>query len=87
MSAGEYPKAVGQRAPSAVTSPNWLLTDSVSDAEAINQIYRPLFWLNRSLDDKPSMSLANSVATTDGGQTWRLALKPWRSISPCDTGA
>ena len=71
------PPAVGQGAASAVTSLNWLLTNSVSNVEAINQIYRPLVWLDRNLDYDPSMSLANSVVTIDGGRTWRLALKPW----------
>ncbi len=71
------PPGIGQSDPSSVTSLNWMLSRSVYDTEAIYQIYRPLVWLDRNQNYDPAMSVAGSVATIDGGQTWRLAIKPW----------
>ena len=71
------PPGIGQSDPSAVTSLNWMLSRSVYDTEAIYQIYRPLVWLDRNQNYDPAMSVASSVATIDGGQTWRLAIKHW----------
>ena len=71
------PPGIGQDSPSAVTSLNWLLTDSIYNQEALQQIYRPLVWLDRNLNYDPAMSVASAVRTTDGGRTWLLTLKPW----------
>ncbi len=71
------PPGTGAGPPGAVSSLSWPLSNSLYNDEAISQIYRPLVWLDGNLDYDPSMSLASEVATTDGGQTWRLTLKPW----------
>ena len=71
------PPGIGQDEPAAVTSLNWLISSSIYNEEAWLQLYRPLVWLDRNLDYDPAMSLASRVATNDGGQTWRLTLKPW----------
>ncbi len=71
------PSGIGQSDPSAVTSLNWLLTNSVDNQEAIYQIFRPLVWLDHRQNYDASMSLASDVTTPDGGRTWRLTLKPW----------
>ena len=71
------PPGIGQSDPSAVDSLNWMLSRSVYDTEAIYQIYRPLVWLDRNQNYDPAMSVASRVTTIDGGQTWRLAIKPW----------
>ena len=71
------PPAVGQGSPTAVTSLDWLLTNSLANSEAIEQLYRPLVWLDNNLNYDPAMSLASAVTTSDGGQTWHLTIKPW----------
>ena len=71
------PPGIGQDDPSAVTSLDWILTDSIYNQEALQQIYRPLVWLDRNLDYDPSMSVASAVTTPDGGRTWLLTLKQW----------
>ncbi len=71
------PPGIGADEPAAVTSLNWMLSSSIYNAEAWEQIYRPLVWLDGNLNYDPRMSLASRVATPDGGQTWDLALKPW----------
>ncbi|WP_428391719.1 peptide ABC transporter substrate-binding protein [Lichenicoccus sp.] len=71
------PPGIGQDSPSAVTSLDWLLSGSIYNTEAYQQIYRPLVWLDRNLNYDPSLSVASAVRTTDGGRTWLLTLKPW----------
>ncbi len=71
------PAGLGQSTPSAVTSLNPLLTNSIYNSEMIYQIYRPLVWLDRHLDYDPALSLASSATTPDGGHTWRFTIKPW----------
>ena len=71
------PPGIGQSEPAAVTSLNWMLSTSLYNEEAWEQIYRPLVWLDRNLDYDPGLSLANRVDTPDGGRTWDLALQPW----------
>lgn len=72
------PAGLGQSDPQGVTSLNPLLTNSVYNQQIIYQIYRPLVWIDRNVNYDPEMSLASAVDTTDGGQTWRLTIKPWR---------
>ncbi len=71
------PSGLGQSDPQGVTSLNPLLTQSVYNYEIIYQIYRPLIWIDRHVNYDPEMSLASAVETPDGGQTWRLTIKPW----------
>nr|WP_321983433.1 peptide ABC transporter substrate-binding protein [uncultured Lichenicoccus sp.] len=71
------PAGLGQSTPSAVTSLNPMLTNSIYNQEVIYQIYRPLIWLDRNLAYDPTLSLASSVVTPDGGHTWRFTIKPW----------
>ena len=71
------PSGLGQGDPQGVTSLNPLLTSSVYNKEIIYQIYRPLVWIDRQSAYDPALSLASSVTTPDGGQTWRLTIKPW----------
>ncbi|WP_428375783.1 peptide ABC transporter substrate-binding protein [Lichenicoccus sp.] len=83
------PIGLGQGAPSAVTSLNPLLTNSIYNQEVIYQIYRPLIWLDRHLDYDPALSLASAAVTPDGGHTWRFTIKPWQwsdgvPVTPAD---
>ena len=71
------PSGLGQSTPSAVTSLNPLLTNSIYNQEVMYQIYRPLIWLDRHLDYDPAASLASAAVTPDGGHTWRFTIKPW----------
>ena len=71
------PSGLGQSDPQGVTSLNPLLTNSIYNREIAFQIYRPLVWIDRHVNYDPAMSLASAVETTDGGQTWRLTIKPW----------
>ena len=71
------PSGLGQSTPSAVTSLNPLLTNSIYNQEVIYQIYRPLIWLDRHLDYDPALSLASAAVTPDGGRTWHFTIKPW----------
>ena len=71
------PAGLGQSDPQGVTSLNPLLTQSVYNHEIIYQIYRPLVWIDRHVNYDPAMSLASAVETPDGGQTWRITVKPW----------
>ncbi len=71
------PAGLGQSDPQGVTSLNPLLTTSVYNKEIIYQIYRPLVWIDRNVAYDPELSLASAVETPDGGQTWRMTIKPW----------
>ena len=71
------PAGLGQGSPGAVNSLSWLLSNSLYNSEAIEQIYRPLVWFGRNLNYDSAMSLASSVVTPDGGRTWLLTIKPW----------
>ena len=71
------PSGLGQTSPGAVTSLNPLLTTSDYNLEAFTQIYRPLVWLDRTLQFDPARSLASAVTTPDGGHSWRFTLHSW----------
>lgn len=72
------PSGLGQGDPQGVTSLNPLLTNSIYNKQVIYQLYRPLVWIDRHVNYDPAMSLASAVGTPDGGQTWRMTIKPWR---------
>ncbi len=71
------PAGLGQSDPQAVNSLNPLLTNHVYNVQVMQQIYRPLVWLDRHVDYDPDLSLASSVTSADDGRTWRFTIKPW----------
>ena len=71
------PPGLGAGPPGAVNSLSWLLSNSLYNNEAIEQIYRPLVWFDRALNYDPAMSVASAVTTPDQGRTFLLTIKPW----------
>ncbi len=71
------PSGLGQADPQAVSSLNPLLTSLVYNMQVMQQIYRPLVWLDRHVNFDPDLSLASAVTTPDGGRTWHFTIKPW----------
>ncbi|WP_428375784.1 peptide ABC transporter substrate-binding protein [Lichenicoccus sp.] len=71
------PSGLGQADPQAVNSLNPLLTSLTYNLQIMQQIYRPLVWLDRHVNYDPGASLASAVTTSDGGRTWHFTIKPW----------
>jgi peptide/nickel transport system substrate-binding protein len=72
------PNAIGQDDPSAVTSLNPLLGNSIFNQQSAMLLYRPLIWVGQDGEPDPERSLAQSVIAADHNTSFTVALKPWR---------
>ena len=71
------PSGLGQADPQAVSSLNPLLSSLTYNLQIMQQIYRPLVWLDRHVNYDPELSLASSVTTSDAGRTWHFTINSW----------
>ena len=71
------PTAVGSGGASPITSFNPLLNTALGAHQVLEQIYRPLVWIDDRGKPDPSRGLAQSVETPDGGLTFVVTLHDW----------
>ena len=71
------PTAVGSGGSATLTSFNPMLTSALGAHQVIEQILRPLVWIDRHGQPDPERSLAQSVTTPDDGLTFVITLHDW----------
>ena len=72
------PNAIGQDDPSAVTSLNPLIGDSLYNQQSAMLLYRPLVWVGQDGTPDAERSLAQSITALDRNTRFVVTLKPWR---------
>lgn len=72
------PTAVGSGGSSAITSFNPMLTTALGAHEVIEQMFKPLVWIDRHGQPDWERSLAADVTTPDDGLTFVVTLHDWR---------
>ncbi|WP_419729071.1 peptide ABC transporter substrate-binding protein [Lichenicola sp.] len=72
------PTAVGSGGSATLTSFNPMLTDALGAHQVIEQILRPLVWIDRHGKPDPERGLAQSVTTPDDGLTFVITLHDWK---------
>ncbi len=71
------PTAVGSGGAAPITSFNPMLNTALGAHQVLEQIYRPLVWIDDHGRPDPSRGLAQSVETPDGGSTFVVTLHDW----------
>lgn len=72
------PTGLGVGFPTGINSLNPMMTSSTYAHEVIEQIYRPLVWIDRHGQLDPERGLATSVTTPDDGSTFVVTLHDWK---------